>query len=105
MNRYTHTGVIHLAFGSGPHVVALTSQGEIYSWGHNGYGQLGLGASVTTGHGTVPRQLCGAFSSVKIVSVACGGHHTVTVTASGEVCLNAWGSLDSLTKRTLYTAL
>ena len=67
-------------------MVAMTSQGELYSWGHNGYGQLGLGASVTTGQGTIPRRLCGDFSGVRIVSVACGGHHTIAVTAAGKVC-------------------
>ncbi|CAI7994404.1 RCC1 and BTB domain-containing protein 2 [Geodia barretti] len=82
-------GIVHLAYGSGPHVVALTSSGDIYSWGHNGYGQLGLGASVTTGQGTIPRKLSGSFSGVKIASVSCGGHHTVAVTASGEVY--SWG--------------
>ena len=66
-------------------MIALTTNGELYSWGHNGYGQLGLGASVTTGQGMIPRRLSGSFSGVKIISVACGGHHTVAVTASGEV--------------------
>ena len=80
-----HSGIVHLAYGSGPHVVALTSSGEIYSWGHNGYGQLGLGTGVTTGQGTIPRKLSGSFSGIKIASVACGGHHTVAVTAPGEV--------------------
>ena len=66
-------------------MVALTLQGEVYSWGHNGYGQLGQGASITTGQGMIPRRLNGDFTGVRIVSVACGGHHTVAVTASGEV--------------------
>jgi RCC1 and BTB domain-containing protein len=82
-------GVVHLAYGSGPHVLALTSEGELYSWGHNGYGQLGLGTSITTGQGTIPRRLCGDFSGVRIVSVACGGHHTIAVTATGKVY--SWG--------------
>ena len=30
-----------IAFGSGPHILALTSDGEIFTWGHNGYCQLG----------------------------------------------------------------
>ena len=34
-------GVVSLAYGSGPHVLALTYTGEVYAWGHNTYGQLG----------------------------------------------------------------
>lgn len=34
-------GIVHIAFGSAPHVLALTSQGEVFAWGNNGYGQLG----------------------------------------------------------------
>jgi RCC1 and BTB domain-containing protein len=83
-------GVVHLAYGSGPHVVALTTGGELYTWGHNGYGQLGLGAGVTTGQGSIPRRVGGgSLSAAKIVSVACGGHHTVAVTGAGEVF--SWG--------------
>lgn len=33
--------IISFAFGSGPHVLALTRTGEVYSWGHNAFGQLG----------------------------------------------------------------
>ncbi len=34
-------GIESFAFGTGPHVLALTRTGEVYAWGHNGYGQLG----------------------------------------------------------------
>ncbi len=77
--------MVDLAYGSGPHVVALTSQGELFSWGHNGYGQLGQGASIITAQGMFPKRLDGDFAGVRVVSVACGGHHTVAVTAAGEV--------------------
>ena len=33
-------GVIKMAFGSGPHVVAMTAQGDIWTWGHNTYHQV-----------------------------------------------------------------
>jgi RCC1 and BTB domain-containing protein len=48
--------VIDLAYGSGPHVMALTRSGEIYVWGHNGYCQLGDGS---TKHGLSPSLLQG----------------------------------------------
>jgi hypothetical protein len=33
------------AYGSGPHVLAFTEAGDLYSWGHNGYCQLGNGST------------------------------------------------------------
>ena len=36
-----YKGVSGFAYGSGPHVLAFTQAGELYSWGHNGYSQLG----------------------------------------------------------------
>lgn len=38
--------VTGLAVGAGPHVLALTGEGHVYAWGHNGYCQLGKQKSV-----------------------------------------------------------
>lgn len=43
--------IVDIAFGSGPHVLAVSKNGEMYSWGHNGYCQLGNGGS---GQGLTP---------------------------------------------------
>ena len=48
--------ILDLAYGSGPHVSALTKSGEIYTWGHNGYCQIGNG---NTNHGLCPSLLQG----------------------------------------------
>ena len=32
--------VVGFAYGSGPHVLAYTQSGDLYSWGHNGYSQV-----------------------------------------------------------------
>ncbi|OQR73389.1 RCC1 and BTB domain-containing protein 1-like [Tropilaelaps mercedesae] len=69
------------AYGSGPHVLALTAQGDVYAWGHNGYAQIGNG------------QTCQVNSPVLIsnnipnpvVEVACGSFHSIARTISGEV--------------------
>jgi alpha-tubulin suppressor-like RCC1 family protein len=37
--------VAGFAYGSGPHVLAFTESGDLYSWGHNGYCQLGNGST------------------------------------------------------------
>ena len=33
-------GVVKFAFGSGPHVVAMTATGDVWTWGHNTYHQV-----------------------------------------------------------------
>lgn len=85
-------GIVEFVFGSGPHVLAVSDIGEVFSWGHNGYGQLGQGAVVpltTNSTGGFPQRIQAALSGKKLVKVACGGHHTVALTTEGEVY--AWG--------------
>lgn len=78
--------VTTIAYGSGPHVLALCKSGDIYGWGHNGYCQLGNG---NTNHGITPNLLQGALSGKVVTTVACGSHHSVVLTSEGEVF--AWG--------------
>ncbi|KAK0066591.1 RCC1 and BTB domain-containing protein 1 [Biomphalaria pfeifferi] len=78
--------VIDISFGSGPHVVALTQAGEVYSWGHNGYCQLGNGSSSP---GFIPGLVTTNVINRKVVKIACGSHHTMALLSDGEVY--AWG--------------
>ena len=81
------TGLVDIVYGSGPHVVVLTSQGELYSCGHNSYGQLGHGCTSVTGQGMSPRCIVEGIAGVRITKVACGGHHTLALGPQGEVGL------------------
>ncbi|XP_011635998.1 RCC1 and BTB domain-containing protein 1-like isoform X2 [Pogonomyrmex barbatus] len=79
------------AYGSGPHVLALTKEGQVYSWGHNGYCELGNG---TCNQGLTPTlvnmpNVSGSIFMKRIVDIACGSHHSVALTEEGEVY--AWG--------------
>ncbi|GFO40077.1 rcc1 and BTB domain-containing protein 1 [Plakobranchus ocellatus] len=78
--------IVDLAFGSGPHVVAISKAGEVYSWGHNGYCQLGNGGS---NPGCTPALITPSLANRMITKVACGSHHTMALSADGEVF--AWG--------------
>ncbi|XP_059161859.1 RCC1 and BTB domain-containing protein 1-like [Physella acuta] len=78
--------VIDIAFGSGPHVVALTQAGEVYTWGHNGYCQLGNGGSSP---GFSPFLVSTNLSNRMVIKIACGSHHTMALTSDGEIY--AWG--------------
>lgn len=79
-------GIKTFAYGSGPHVLAVTEDGEIYSWGHNGYCQLGNGS---TNQGLLPGIISSCLIGKKVNEVACGSHHSMVLTCDGEVY--SWG--------------
>lgn len=81
----TNRHVVQIASGS-RHSVALTSNGELYCWGANSFGQLGIGT--TTAFETKPMQVS-SLGGVPIALIACGGYHTFAVSKSGAVF--GWG--------------
>ena len=58
--------------------------GEVFGWGHNGYCQLGNGS---TNQGSVPTLITTNLLGKKVIQVACGSHHSMCLTAEGEVRL------------------
>eukprot|EP00439_Symbiodinium_sp_Y106_P083791 s477_g24.t1 len=66
------------------HIVAITDSGELWTWGQNGDGQLGVG---DTAHRHAPVKV--SVNGQKIVAVAAGHLHTAAITDSGE--LWTWG--------------
>ncbi|KAK2856816.1 hypothetical protein Q5P01_005551 [Channa striata] len=78
--------VISLSYGSGPHVLLATEDGQLFAWGHNGYSQLGNGS---TNQGMSPAMITSNLQNKKVKGVACGSHHSMALTHDGEVF--AWG--------------
>ncbi len=68
------------------HSIALRNDGTVWTWGHNGHGQLGDG---TTTDRNTPVPVAG-FSEV--IAVAAGKVHSLAVTRDGRVW--AWGNND-----------
>lgn len=61
--------------------------GKVYSWGHNGYCELGNG---TCNQGLTPilvnmPTLGAGLNMKRIVDIACGSHHSLVLTEDGEV--------------------
>ena len=61
--------------------LALTSDGSLYSWGGNSYGQLGIGS--TTGVST-PSKVANTYKSI-----AAGYYHCIGITQDGKIY--TWG--------------
>src|SRR5439155_18620132 len=67
------------------HSVARTSDGAVWVWGDNTYGQLGLGSADSTPHPT-PTKLAAPGTATAIDA---GGYHTLVLQADGSVW--SWG--------------
>ncbi|KZV19031.1 hypothetical protein F511_08459, partial [Dorcoceras hygrometricum] len=68
------------------HTVAVTEDGELYGWGCGRYGNLGLG---DRGDRLVPG-IVSAVVGEKMVLVACGWRHAISVSSSGSLYTCGW---------------
>jgi alpha-tubulin suppressor-like RCC1 family protein len=78
-----------IAGGSG-HTIALNSNGTVWTWGSNEYGQLGDG---TTTDRRVPAQVSGLRG---VVAVAGGFKHTIALKNDGTVWTWGWNNSGQL---------
>ncbi|XP_048855817.1 probable E3 ubiquitin-protein ligase HERC6 [Brienomyrus brachyistius] len=75
------TPVIQVACGK-YHSLVLTKEGEMFSWGRNGYGQLGLGRAISTQ--AVPSRVL-SLIGVPVIQVCAGGEYSFAISLSGEI--------------------
>ncbi|MBW7473876.1 fibronectin type III domain-containing protein [Paenibacillus oenotherae] len=76
------TSVVSIAAGN-QHSIAVISDGTVWTWGRNNYGQLGDGTEVNRYE---PVQLSGLSS---VISVVAGGNYSLAIKRDGTVW--AWG--------------
>ena len=92
--------IVQVAAGA-DHSLALDSDGALYAWGSNAYGQLGNG---TTTNSSVPVavKIAGTpLAGKTIVQIAAGANHNMVLTSDGAVYTWGWnyhGQLGNNTK-------
>ena len=72
------------------HMIARNHNNEIYCWGHNTCGQLGIG--IHKQFMIYSAKLNDYLTQKSIVEISCGSNHSLGLTSSGEVY--AWGDND-----------
>ncbi|XP_022131000.2 probable E3 ubiquitin-protein ligase HERC2 [Pieris rapae] len=81
-----HVFITKVACNSGgKHCLALSSDGDVYSWGEGEDGKLGHGNRVSYDR----PKLITALSGLEVVAIACGGAHSACLTARGRIY--TWG--------------
>lgn len=81
-----HVCIKKVAVNSGgKHCLAMTSEGEVYSWGEGEDGKLGHGNRINYDR----PKLIDALSGIGVVDIACGSAHSACITTSGHVL--TWG--------------
>uniref|UniRef100_A0A667Y1W2 HECT and RLD domain containing E3 ubiquitin protein ligase 4 n=1 Tax=Myripristis murdjan TaxID=586833 RepID=A0A667Y1W2_9TELE len=68
------------------HSHALSRGGQVFSWGQNRYGQLGLGVD---GQGISTPQIIQSLQGIPFAQISAGGAHSFALTLSGAVF--GWG--------------
>ena len=77
--------ITHTATGDN-HALALASDGSLFAWGYNGYGQVG---DASTTDRSVPVAITGSLSGKVVTSIGAGSNHSIVTTSDSSVF--AWG--------------
>ena len=83
------TGVVAVAAGDS-HTVVVKSDGTVWAWGLNYYGQLGNG---TTTNSVTPVQVIGPSAANPALAVSAGTNHAIALMKDGTIL--AWGDNSS----------
>jgi len=72
--------IVHVACGK-YHTAAISESGDVYAWGLESSGQLGLGSRIKASLPQKVEALCG----LGVTQLSCGMYHTLALTDKGEV--------------------
>ncbi len=99
--RVTGIGNVKAIAAGGNHSLAIRSDGTVWAWGGNTFGQLGIGTVAQTDR---PKQMMGLN---RIIAIAGGSEHTIALDADGVVWAvghNSYGQLGTGDKQDSWTA-
>ena len=88
ITQFKKLKVLQLSCGSS-HSLALTSDGCVYGWGYNKYGQIGCGLKYFYNNRVVSPMLINYFTRYLIKSIYCSYHRSFAITSDGLVF--SWG--------------
>ncbi|XP_067368465.1 E3 ubiquitin-protein ligase HERC2 isoform X5 [Channa argus] len=77
------------AHPDGQHYLALSSNGEVFSWGCGDGGRLGHGDTTYLEEPTIIAAFNGKQTGKHVINIACGSTYSAAITADGE--LYTWG--------------
>ncbi|XP_023517857.1 ultraviolet-B receptor UVR8 [Cucurbita pepo subsp. pepo] len=83
---------IKMVAAGAEHTAAVTEDGELFGWGWGRYGNLGLG---DRNDRLVPQKVS-SVDDDKMVMVACGWRHTISVSSSGGLYTYGWSKYGQL---------
>ena len=91
--------------GGGNHFVALKANGEVWTWGYNGYGQLGIGNTETKNRPTKTNiyNSKDETQSTYAIDVAAGAYHTLILRKDGTVWATGYNNKGQLGNGTTKT--
>ncbi|XP_027205306.2 putative E3 ubiquitin-protein ligase HERC4 [Dermatophagoides pteronyssinus] len=82
-----HHNIVKISCGSN-HCLVLSEAGQLFSWGCNLFGQLGLGNREE--YEISKPSLIKKLAPKQIIQISCGGNHCLALAKNGEVY--SWGS-------------
>jgi alpha-tubulin suppressor-like RCC1 family protein len=90
LNEYlVHELIVQISCGH-LRALALTRNGDVYAWGYNEFGVIGIGSDIK--FQLIPIKLSG-FSGKKVILISSGFEHSLALTLEGHVF--SWGRNES----------
>ena len=74
------------------HTIALRYDGTVWTWGYNGYGQLGQGNTTTVYSPVQVKSADGSSYLTDIIEIAAGAYHNLALAKDGTVWSWGYGS-------------
>ena len=93
---FSSTGEVAQVAAGGSHTAAVTKDGDLYMWGYNNYGQLGVYTNIDKNAPILVNNSTTALPAKSVKYVALGGSHSAAITKDGSLYIWGWNSYGQL---------